>query len=80
MEDELQEPAVTKTTMYYEEGRSDDIKHVISHLGYEPCVIFLDLSRQVLNDKYDDVDYNQTEAFKRTDASPVPNRVAPIFV
>ena len=53
-----------KTTLCYEEGRSADIKHVISHLGYEPRVIFLDLSRQVLNAKYDDVDYNLIETLK----------------
>ena len=37
-----------KTAMCYEEGRSADIKHVISHLGYEPRAIVLDLSRHIL--------------------------------
>ena len=40
------------TCMYYKEGKAADIKHVISNLEYDIRVIFLDLSRQVFDEKY----------------------------
>lgn len=39
------------TAIFYEEGKSSDIKHVIAQLGYSPRVIFLDVSRQVFDDE-----------------------------
>ena len=54
------------TCMYYEEGKAADIKHVISNLEYDVRVIFLDLSRQVFDEKYgtDFIDYKLMESLK----------------
>ena len=40
-----------KTSIYYEEGKSSSIKHIVATLPYEPRVIFLDLSRQIIDDE-----------------------------
>ena len=54
------------TCMYYEEGKAEDIKHVISNLEYDVRVIFLDLSRQVFDEKYgtDFINYKLMESLK----------------
>ena len=40
-----------KTSIYYEEGKSSSMKHIVATLPYEPRVIFLDLSRQIIDDE-----------------------------
>ena len=54
------------TCMYYEEGKAADIKHVIDNLEYDVRVIFLDLSRQVFDEKYgtDFINYKLMESLK----------------
>ena len=55
------------TAAFYEDGKSGDIKQGLSSLGYEPRVIFCDLSRQVFDeDKWekDCINYKLIESLK----------------